>query len=401
MSESLKVVIDTELHWIYNYLTTNNCIPIENGYSSGKAGILEFYINYARLFNIDDAYGKLSELAQSFLETLADKRTFHDTMSISGGLGGAIYILDSLKVNPIFDFSYDNVPYYNALTTWFSKQLQLDNFDYLHGALGILRLVHISDLEDKQQRLTKMIMEIRSRLIDDENGIRFLNHYYYREAHEKNLINLSLSHGIISLGLILIDITNELTILKEEVRVIINGICRYIFNAVEVGKKINLPEFRFLPAGTTSDLGTAYPGQGRLAWCFGDLGLLLLLNRYYKLSGYYSPLIDQIDEAMLLRKDMAVTLIEDAHFCHGSSGVLTIFSSLYNETGKDIYNQLKKYWQKETLDYLKTKDLNVIVHSPGYESSFLYGLSGIGMSLMSSVYENELKVHQWKRIFLL
>src|ERR1019366_326222 len=92
-----------------------------------------------------------------------------------------------------------------------------------------------------------------------------------------------------------------------------------------------------------------YPVRSRLAWCFGDLGILhtlVLVSGWIEVADSYIQ-YKQMLLATAERRDPGNTIIEDAQFCHGASGVGYLFLSLHKLCGNPAFKEAADYWMRE------------------------------------------------------
>lgn len=124
----------------------------------------------------------------------------------------------------------------------------------------------------------------------------------------------------------------------------------------------------------------------RLAWCYGDLTalyVLLKMSQSFPLEVDFNNMLEQVSE----RKNYSETLVRDAGFCHGTSGIAQIFNRLYHETGNTCFKETAIYWMERTLlwgtqtegiaGYVFTENQNI----PPLD--VLVGISGVALTLLS------------------
>jgi hypothetical protein len=96
------------------------------------------------------------------------------------------------------------------------------------------------------------------------------------------------------------------------------------------------------------------PHQSRLAWCYGDLGILyILFNNNYKKGKYLSMLLD-----LTTRYDGNNTKITDQGFCHGSSGVAYMYWKLYLQTKNIRFLKAADFWIRQII--LENKEKKIL-----------------------------------------
>lgn len=165
------------------------------------------------------------------------------------------------------------------------------------------------------------------------------------------------------------------------------------------------------------DINSEAPQTGRdsrLAWCYGDLSVGYSLYKVSRIEGMERPAVEREALEILLntttRTDLKETSVVDAGLCHGTSGLAHIYNRLYQDSQIDIFKDAALFWYKETFKMSKydnefvgfsipyylsdeEKDLN-----REYNTSFLTGITGIGLSLLSAIYNVE---PEWDKYLLL
>jgi lantibiotic modifying enzyme len=148
--------------------------------------------------------------------------------------------------------------------------------------------------------------------------------------------------------------------------------------------------------------------KGRLAWCYGDLGVAVTLWRAGITLNREDIKIfaDKVLIDTTQRKNLNQNFIVDAGLCHGTAGIAHIYNRMYNYTKVERYKETSLYWIKQTLKMAKHHDglagfkvwrpidLGGIQNDPG----LLEGVAGIGLALISAVYRIEPK---WDECLLL
>lgn len=144
-------------------------------------------------------------------------------------------------------------------------------------------------------------------------------------------------------------------------------------------------------------------GKSRLAWCYGDLGIaytFILLSQLKELNlTYLKGIAANILKKTTKRTDYVQTRISDAGLCHGCIGVAHIYNRLYQITKESILRRVALFWYNEGLSLFNESDLDYAGFRlpfftsddnhelvDDYNFSFLTGISGIGLGLLSSIY---------------
>ena len=165
------------------------------------------------------------------------------------------------------------------------------------------------------------------------------------------------------------------------------------------------------------DVNSEAPQTGRdsrLAWCYGDLSVGYSLYKVSRIEGMERPAVEHeaLDILMntVTRTDLKEISVVDGGLCHGTSGLAHIYNRLYQDSKIDIFKDAALFWYKETFKmskynnefvgfgipyYLSEKEKEI---NREYNTSFLTGIAGIGLSLLSAIYDVE---PEWDNYLLL
>lgn len=391
----MQTIIATEkILKINELLEKYKCL--HHGLMGGSLGLLYYYYHVAKLLNDTILYEKAVALLMD---------VFEDTNNNSGNLTGALYssggaglgfTVDYLQKNNFIDFDIaaefqdlDKYLFEEALS-----QLEKDNIDFLHGAMGVF---HYFSLREQtpiiNEYLNTLSIKVCNKAVIAKEGIYFCNTGLERLS--KNDVDLGLAHGLCGILLLLIQAWPSLNN-KQQVENIVDLGIQYI---IKHELPVNFPDeeysyFPFALALDTNEINRI----NRLAWCYGDLNQVLLLYRAGKLLGNstYTSIADRIGQQQIQRKSVSATLSTDAHFCHGSAGLAQFYKCLHAETLNYSYYEAYKYWIGETI-FLIDKE----IESDKYASnpvSLLEGWSGIALVLTEFVATEKMS---WAKAFLL
>lgn len=367
----------------------------DDTFFNGKTGVLlyEFYLWQAT--NQKTHYEKANQLINEIFENLNNDNPKFTGASYANGAAGFCYVVTMLNKYRFLEISLDED--LASLDEYlFDSALQFieeHNLDFWHGAFGIVfyfleRLDNISIKQNTEFLIEKII----KKAITSDKGLWFPN---IINTEDRDFINLSLSHGQTAFLIILMqayekglchDIIPE--IIRQGTDFVISqfqesdfGKDKYSFFPIKINAQTNEKNFK-----------------NRLGLCYGDLNIALLL---YRASDFLDDsslrrTADLVGLSTLLRKDTKMTLIKDAHLCHGASGVAQFYCTLHKLTGIEAYQKGYEYWIDQTLTFL---DQHLEDNALGNEKgSLLSGLSGIGLVLLSYVSKEKL---DWEKIFLL
>ncbi|RQO32329.1 hypothetical protein DBR32_01595 [Taibaiella sp. KBW10] len=364
--------------------------PQENSLFAGQLGLVLYFAYLSRNNK------KVKQLClnrwHKVLQAFNEGEPKLDGASYSLGYGGLLYVMMVLR-----DWEYISAADCEAADLLAGHLLQqaLDMIarglnDPLHGSFGILHtLLYFAEVTGKDRYAKKIFKEIRTRYYHHSPPL-IVNRMESAEAAGN--FNLSFAHGQCGMLMILIHAAKQLGYQVSTKRFVEKSIDYMLGYRKEAGYEGTLSIFPSLINSVSLEAGAS----GRLGWCYGDLGYLILLT----VAGKYLQNQRYIDEAEALgcrltqRIRSAETAISDPFFCHGTSGLVSVFTFLYAETGADIYKHTAFYWLEETLkqlDYIKNKE------SEG-QQSILTGLPGIGLVLME---QSDSSLSDWRKMVLL
>ncbi len=374
-----KSILPTEeLALVYDLIESNQ--PQNHSLLGGSLGLVLYYRErYYHTADIKYAQ-KVIDLLFEIYAGLNDGTPLLYGSIFSSGVAGLAAVTnmlcnDGLVEKADIDLADTNEFLFENAKDLFANQQN----DFLHGGFGIVH--YFSQLEPDEtilQYTNELAKIIGKTAITDDATARFLNKVPGMNETEMD-INFSLSHGLSGMLIILMNLLSKYPHLEVIEKIIHKGL-HYIKSS------------RIVTGRQTDDL-TQYPfsvspnGEGtssnRLAWCYGDLGPVLLFHRYAKF--FNEPGIDALaNEVGILtctRQNMNDTLVKGSCFCHGSSGLLQFYNTLYTETGMSLYKHAREYWHRETKRFLQL-ELNQSSHK-GKETQLLEGLVGVALSLLS------------------
>lgn len=338
-----------------------------------------------------------NEAVESLLNRLIEAINNFNELSFGGGLIGASWTLKHLEKQGIVELDTGNFHQeVAALAYQFAAEtLQQKDFDFIHGALGALPYLLEVNANDQIHKITGILHQISKQ---NKKGMFWEAVPFAKEDKEKQIIDLGLSHGLAS-------IIAQLSIIIKE------G-----FETAQVKEMLKKTSDFLVQSKNKNDEYAQYPNsiidgkthyRSRLAWCYGDLGIanaLLLAGEALDDKGLQEEAI-QTGLRTTKRRLQEDTLLYDAAFCHGTSGVAHLYQHLYKKTKEISFKEASDYWIKETLAQANFED-----GLAGFKSwngkkkiyqndySLLEGLTGIGIVLHT--YLNEMESN-WNRAFLL
>ena len=282
------------------------------------------------------------------------------------------------------------------------KNINKGDYDYLHKALGI-GLYFLSKKENKSSiNIEYLLIKLERNAERDLNGLKWKS---FNQQENKEVYNLSLSHGIASIITFISQIyKNSIAVNNRTNKLLCEAVSFLLACKSIVPNSYN---GSFFPSYVSANDGINKSGS-RLAWCYGDLGIGIALWQASQvlLNKEWAKIAIDVLLQTTLRQDPNKEHVIDAGFCHGSSGIAHIYNRMYQYTGNNAFKEAAIYWINDTLS--KATFSNGLAgykawHLPEHggwvnESGLLEGIAGIGLVLLSTICEIEPK---WDECFLL
>lgn len=379
-------------------LNKSTSSPYSYSLMGGKLGEIMFLYYYSL---IDNTYEEKSNLLlDQLLENISAQNTTIVSSYCSGfaGLGFALHMLEE---NGFIEGSADMLDDIDLLISYqLNKEIQEDNYDFLHGVVGIgfYFLKHYKYRPEVSLAQIKKILAYLydSAIYDDCGRVKWTMIDTYDENKVKT--NISLSHGMSSILIFLIRVL-EINLIEDNTKLVAlaNSTLDFL-----IAQQIDRNEYgSYFPNWALENTPVT---RSRLAWCYGDLGIGIALWR----SGKVLKRQDAIDLAKKVyiysatRKDVQSTTVCDAGLCHGAAGVAQMFFRMSKEMQLPELYQTYQYWKEVTLKMAYHQDgiggykiYKPIENEWCAHSMVLEGTSGIGLFLLSEVNPD------WDEILLL
>lgn len=331
---------------------------------------------------------------EDFLYKLLNKSTSSvedGTFSLARGTAGIYWLIRYLiREKAINRLKFDDNHSINYLINGALMQLKVDNYDMLHGGVGVAYSMlydfpensnldhctfHEIDIEIERLFSGNSFHRI---IFDTDSGTMVLNH---------KEVDMGLAHGL-------------------------PGILKYLTQCYKKGINQNANEklseriIDYIVAHVNTDTSVSYfpnivsdesasATSSRLAWCYGDLGVSYILYQ----SGLVlneNRLIDfalEILRNSTFRRGHKNTLVSDAGLCHGTSGIAHIYNRMWNYTYDPIFKNACDYWMQKTIEFSEKFGTNA-ANFPKYTNNsnafvadfnLLEGEAGIGLCLISYI----------------
>ncbi|WP_046758499.1 lanthionine synthetase C family protein [Kordia jejudonensis] len=350
--------------------------------NGGLPGIIIFYFQLHQVTKDEQQY----DIAVQYLEILYNQleTKMPNSYLYSQGLAGIGWFLNYIQRFITLDNDFDTPEFDTVFFKIATNELKRRNYEFLNGFSGIL-LYLLNKESTADSLLSSFVDAAHTEIFQLENPISFFEHTDVR--HKFPSINLGVSHGIYGFIAVLNKLyAKGINCTKCE------AIMRLVIN------------FTFLHQKDFTTHGTFFPnriGNGitestfnRLAWCYGDLGILtVLLNTSIVLKDL--KLEENILKLLINtthRKDLQTTMMNDFWICHGTSGAAYIFQRLYKKTQIPDFKFASNYWYLKTLEQLDLGSSEITQNYTQIGSyarkdltGFLSGYAGLGLALLSAL----------------
>jgi lantibiotic modifying enzyme len=314
-------------------------------------------------------------------------------------MSGVMWCIDHLTTEGVIEYENDDQDIHDYLEEQSLIYANDNNFDFLHGANGLA--LYLLRKESNLHLFNEIIELLFSKGIIHDDTIKWESVVNF-DSRRKGY-NLSLSHGISSIIIILSKFIEKYPNHKRAIE-LVNLSINYLLSKKNHPTLSSLYKF---PSYIDSEYDDEQARiQSRLGWCYGDMGNAVALYTAGQVLKNHN-LIDEALEIMLhstKNKDLNAAGAKDAGLCHGTAGISHIFNRFYQCTGKLEFKNAALYWLERTLEMATFED-----GFAGYktfqgqetwksELSFLDGVAGIGLVLMSTISDVEPK---WDNCLLL
>ena len=380
-------IANTALYKIFEAIQ-NNKRTISLGLFGGRMGQLLFLLFYRFINNsncINDYCNYYINIINNCLTTKRQSFTYVE------GITGILFIYEFLCKNNILSYDVSELKklYRQHICYYMLNQIKCNNYDILTGAGGPAYYFLTFGTSDDIKILNIFLSYLERVGEYDYNTVKWKSR---RSLEDKYMIyNTGLAHGIASIIFILSKYLQKDIFYVRAFRLIEKAI-NYIFTQ-KLDPYYYGSYFSEYSKESMLDIYGAIFGC-RLSWCHGDLGIAtslysageVLNNQYLKQEA-----IKIYKLASLYDNDQ-----KEICFCHGTSGIAQLFLRMYQETGIELFAKRNKYWISETIRIL-SQSINEYS-----DTSLLNGLSGAGMSIISSLlFNNNKKLCNWDSVFFI
>lgn len=352
--------------------------------ASGETGILLFEVLYQNFKGTN----KDSAIIVERINQLAEKSFLPNSILFKASVNWFFEYLFKQKLISKKDLQL-LISNENELSSYSIKLLELGNYDFFHGSLGIAYYL-VSSKRESLMSFYKNYFNILEQLISISSFKRTIPYYDIQaKSIDPERSNLGLSHGIPSIIKYCIQCF-EMKIFPEQAKSIAYVLINFLFDNINDDHSQchfpNLVEFN-----------KKKDEMSRLAWCYGDLGIAYILfqaGKTFKDTNIEAQALKMLFHTTS-RHDFKDTLINDAGLCHGSAGIVHIYNRMWHYTKDNRFLENRDKWLEVTLSSAELNEEKGVFKSYNpFQKSYItnYGLlegsAGIGLILLSLLTED-------------
>jgi lantibiotic modifying enzyme len=308
----------------------------------GRAGLPLFFLYLARYTGAPGDQAHAESLVSELFETLPDEAP----PALCSGLSGAAWLLRHASSERMIDADAGALleDLDSGLAHAAVAEMQDGQWDYLHGALGCAAyLLSAADRADVRECLVRVIDGLDRHAIRADGRVSWRNPVM--DAYPKDFDGVS--HGVAGIAGVL---------------------TAFVRSGVDPARTASLLR------DTIGSLDARRPQ--RLAWCYGDPGIALVLSEAARVAGEPAWAATALSAATAAAAagTRAEAAIEDGSVCHGSAGLALMFARLHQRTGDAVFAETATVWLRDAVTAEVTGD---------ERDSVLMGEAGIGLVLMA------------------
>lgn len=383
-----------------NYTLENTC-----GGLTGSSGLATFMFLYAA-YNDEDQYARVGQDILS--HTIENALEAPVIPTYCSGLAGLGWMLEFLKEKELIEIDTDSllVDLDEILFQKMITDFKENNYDVLHGALGYYFYFMKRQQRTASSKLKKQYTKYLLKGIDvlKATGVETSNTIYWTSKlppnHDTLIANTGLSHGISSILSVLASSCDIPALRLKALPLLYKGL-QFLF---DTSNPINFPCI-FPSWIDPNEKEPSY--KGRIAWCYGDLGIALTFLKISKITEYEylkEEAVKLLDITITARKAQLSGVV-DAGFCHGAFGVAHCYGVAFEQLGLESYKREQDYWMYRALEMEQPEQ--AYAGFPMYlgmdqtwspRLSLLEGIAGIGLVIID--YLNEER-GTWDKALLL
>ncbi len=390
----MKDTITEQFNQIHNIITRHQ--PASDGLFGGSLGLALYYFNLYKAHGLQADADKAISYVETTLQKINEGAIHLFGHSFCSGLAGLGYMINELKNADLVDIDiHEEFAELDLLLYQSTKhQLQQSNqHDFLHGAMGVI-YYFVTRLPDTTiAGYTYELVELFcDKAVYTDKGIWFKN-FVIKEDKEAE-VNFSLSHGQSSF-LIVLALAYHKGITVEHIPLLLQKGIEFLLHYKRTSN-IAEGQYSIFP---TSVLDQEINFSVRLAWCYGDLNVVLAMLHAATVLNKpdWFDMANEIALETIKRNDTATSGAEDSHLCHGSLGLAQFYKTLYDLTQIEAYQEAWVYWVHFTATQFVPKEVETNFYKDK-ECDLLEGWVGVNLVYLTYLSDKELN---WNKIMLL
>jgi lantibiotic biosynthesis protein len=378
---------------ISNEIFTQKNMGLMEGVSGLALLYTNFYINQGKEEYIDKAQLVLNK-------TLENIGEFATSLSLCDGLTGKGMVLSIIQKMNVFEMDVEDVLIDCDKMLLYSIQSNTaENFlDYIHGSLGIVYYFYNRRNDNKisSENYKIAVKNILQRIDCYIDSIE----EYDGNSNRDLFLNLGFAHGILSIMVFLSKNIKQQKSIETQLRKLLRILLS--FEKDQEGGNSKFPSIINLNNKIVDVKKYDVP----LGWCYGDL--IIAYSIY--IAGEALRDLGVTQKAEIIASDtckklsQANYIINDACFCHGSSGLAYLYKRLYNLSGNMEFKRAYLFCINKTIELCSFENgIGGYKKFSGkeYENNIgiLDGASGPAIVLLDYLYESS--DSSWAKVFMI
>jgi lantibiotic biosynthesis protein len=357
--------------------------PESDSLLGGGLGLSLYFFSRYQAWEKEEDAGKAADWLERAVEQLDGTKHSLFGSSFAAGGSGLGYMMQLLYKHGVveFDLEEDLAELDEFLFNQALQQIKTsNNHDFLHGALGVVHYFAQRLPEEKMENYIRQLLGLFiAKVIEEPEGTWFRN--FVIVENDPDDINFSLSHGNASFLIILMNAWEKGIKLPAIPNLVTKGVELMLHYRQDVDYENNF--YSSFPATVKSHTKTDMLLSPRMAWCYGDLNVVLLLYRAAAFCSRpeWAKIADEIGALTTQRRTTESTAVSDSHFCHGAGGLVQFYDSLHRVSGGlPAYREAKEFWLNWILKSLPQELENGAIMEK--QSELLEGVVGVALVLL-------------------
>ncbi len=350
------------------------------GLYCGSGGVVLFLSHYFRKYTAKISADIYEKYFYQFIENLTDEPQV--SLTYCNGLVGALEALKMMNASSLIELDYSEIEasYDTEMWSWMSYCFANQNYDFLHGALGVA--MHF---KDNPRYIENTLLRLEETAVKNDGKRKWISRLGQNQPYG---YNICLSHGMSGMIIYLSQVYQSGVMAELNKQLLEKAVC-YVLS-----QEIDHTQYGCYFPSQSLENGD-FISRSRLAWCYGDLGVAAALWQAGKATAndLWSNKALEVYRFSTGRKDLQNAIVHDAGLCHGTAGIAMMFAYMYRETSDVEFKNARDYWIDQTLDMSRFIDgpagykqfiANNGKHVEWKNSySLLEGIAGIGFMLLS------------------